>query len=133
VTDDQKNAAIAAETARGAEALEEADLLFSAKKLPGAISRAYYATFHYARALLLLIDVEPKTHGGLVRLLQANFVRSGKLPPEIAASFSKLMSLRQDADYTAEYVFTEDMVRSEIETARHFVAAAAAILAAGSR
>jgi uncharacterized protein (UPF0332 family) len=70
VTEDQKRAAVAAEVARGNDALEEAELLLAAKKLSGAISRAYYAAFHYARALLPTIGEEPRTHGGLVRLLQ---------------------------------------------------------------
>ena len=130
MTNDQKRAAVAAEIARGDEALEEAELLFGAKKLTGAISRAYYGAFHYARALLLTIGEEPRTHGGLVRLLQTNFVRTGKMPPETGALLSRLMNQRQDADYTAEFVFTEAMAEDELNDARTFISAARAILAA---
>jgi uncharacterized protein (UPF0332 family) len=68
VTDDQKRAAIAAELARGKDALEEAELLVAAGKLAGSVSRAYYGAFHHARALLIMMGEEPRTHAGLTRL-----------------------------------------------------------------
>jgi hypothetical protein len=40
------------------------------------------------------------------------------------------MSFRQDADYTAEYVFTAAMAAQGLEHARTFVAASQAILVA---
>ena len=52
------------------------------------------------------------------------------MAPEVAALLSRLMTLRQDADYTAEYVFTAPMARRELDDARTFVAAAKAILVA---
>jgi uncharacterized protein (UPF0332 family) len=128
VTSDQKRAAVLAEVTRGDDAVEEARLLLDAGKLAGAISRAYYGAFHYARALVLTAGEEPRTHGGLSRLLQANFVRTGRLAPEVAALLSRLMSLRQDADYTAEYVFTLGMAQKELSDAQLFVIAARALL-----
>ncbi len=130
MTENQKRAAIGAEIARGDEALEEAELLLAASKNAGAVSRAYYGAFHYARALLLTVGEEPRTHGGLTRLLQANFARSGRLPPEVAALLSRLMTFRQGADYTAEFVFTPKMAADEVSNARTFVAAARAVLVA---
>jgi len=131
VTDSQKRAAIAAEIARGAEALEEAELLLAKGKFAGAVSRAYYSAFHFARALLLTIGEEPRSHGGLMRLLQANFVRSGAMKPEVAGLLSRLMSYRQDADYTAEFVFTQAMASDEVGNARSFASAARQILTTG--
>jgi uncharacterized protein (UPF0332 family) len=130
VTEDQKKAAVAAEVARGDEALEEATLLLGAAKHAGSVSRAYYGAFHYARALLLTIGEEPRTHGGLTRLLQGNFARSGRLAPEKAALLSRLMTFRQDADYTAEFVFTAAMAQDEVANARIFVEAVREILVA---
>ena len=129
MTDDQKRAAVAAELARGQEALEEAELLLAAGKLAGAVSRAYYGGYHHARALLITVGEEPRTHGGLTRLLQRDFVRSGRMSPEVAALLSRLMTFRQDADYTAEYVFTPGMGQQGVADARTFIAAARSILA----
>jgi uncharacterized protein (UPF0332 family) len=55
-----------------------------------AVSRAYYGALHFARALLATIDEEPKTHGGVLRLLSRDFVRTGQLEPEIAQLLSAL-------------------------------------------
>lgn len=68
MTADQRRAAVAAEVARGKEALEAAEILLAAGKYADAISRAYYAAYHHARALLVTVGEEPRTHGGLDRL-----------------------------------------------------------------
>jgi uncharacterized protein (UPF0332 family) len=128
VTDDQKRAAVAAELARGDDAVEEAELLLGAGKLAGSVSRAYYGAFHYARALLLSVGEQPRTHAGLTRVLQRDFARAGRMPPEVAALLSRLMTFRQDADYTAEYVFTVGMAQQGLADARAFIASARVIL-----
>ena len=128
MTDDQKRTNIAAEVARGESAFRSAELLLAAGQRADAVSRAYYAAFHYARALLLTLGEEARTHGGLDRLVQRDLVRTGKLAPETAALLSRLMTFRQNADYMAEYVFTEAMATEQVEGARAFVAAARTIL-----
>lgn len=130
MTGDQKTQNIAAEVARGDDALKSADLLLNGGQYADAVGRAYYASFHYARALLLTVGEEPKTHAGLERLLQRDFVRTGKLPPETASILARLMALRQNADYVVEYVFTEAMAREQIAAARAFMGEARAVLAA---
>ena len=93
-----------------------------------AVSRAYYAAFHFARALLIASGEEPRSHGGVERLLQRDFVRTGRLTPAIGRLFSKLMKFRQDADYTAEFVFTREGAEEELGSARSFVKEAQNIL-----
>ena len=117
-----------AELARGADAVDEAEILLGAGKLAGAVSRAYYGAFHHARGLLVSVGEEPRTHGGLTRLLQRDFAGTGRIAPEVAALLSRLMTFRQDADYTAEYVFTPTMAQQAVADARTFIAAARAIL-----
>ena len=129
MTNEQTRASIGAEVRRGAEALESADILLNAGKYADAVSRAYYAAYHYARALLLSAGEEPRTHGGLDRLLQRDFVRTGQLEAKDARLLARLMAFRQSADYTAEYVFTDATARDEVDAAKTFVAAALALLA----
>lgn len=131
MTGDQKRANIAAEVARGDDALRSAELLATAGQRADAVSRAYYAAYHYARALLLTLGEEARTHGGLDRLVQRDLVKTGKLAPETAALLSRLMTYRQNADYMAEYVFTASMAAEQVDGARAFVAAARAILTEG--
>lgn len=128
MNDQQKRADIAAEVARGDSALRSAEILVAAGERADAVSRAYYAAFHHARALLLTLGEEARTHGGLDRLVQRDLVRTGKLAPEIAALLSRLMTFRQNADYLAEYVFSDAMAQEQVVGARAFAAAARAIL-----
>jgi hypothetical protein len=124
VTEDSRRKSIAVEVERGGEALEEAELLLAADKLPGSISRAYYAAFHYARALLLALGEEPRTHGGLHRLVMRDLVRTGELEPEMGEILSQLQSFRLEADYGAEFVFTSTKATEEVSNSRRFVATA---------
>jgi len=67
------------------------------------VSRAYYAAFHYARALLLTVGLEPKTHRGVVDLVVEHFERPGRLAPEIASALARLQTFRGLADYDARH------------------------------
>ena len=129
MNDEQKRAAIAAEVARGDTALAAGEKLLDGFPAD-AVSRAYYAAFHHARALLSSLGVEPTTHGGLTRLFQRDFVRTGRFDPKLAATLDHLLAARQGADYTAEAVITDEMARDEIASARRFTAACRALLVA---
>lgn len=113
---------------RGDEAFESAEILLAASKHADAVSRAYYAVFHHARAMLLTVGDDARPHGDLARLLQRDLVRSGQLDPDVARLFSRLQKYGQDADYIAEFVFTANAAREQIESARRFVEASRALL-----
>lgn len=131
MTEDNRRRNIDAEVRRGDESLESAEILLAAGKHADAVSRAYYGAFHYARALLLTVGEEARTHGGLDRLLQRDLVRSGQFDPDVARLFSRLQKFRQDADYTAEFVFTGNAAREEVDAARRFIEEAQALLRRG--
>jgi uncharacterized protein len=86
-----------------------------------AVSRTYYAAFHDARALLLTLGEETRTHAGLERLVHRDLVRGGVLTPELGALFSKLQKFRIEADYAAEFVFTPAHAAEEVAAAHTFV------------
>ena len=131
MTGDNKRKNIAAEVSRGEESLDAARILLAAGKHADSVSRAYYAAFHFARALLLTLPEEPRSHGGVERLLQRDFVRTGALDPDTGKLFSRLQKFRQDADYTAEYLFTMAGATEEVQAAQRFVDSARAVLVQG--
>ncbi len=131
MTNENRKKNIAAELRRGTEALESAQILLQAGKLADAVSRAYYGAFHHARALLLMLGEEARTHSGLDRILQRDLVREGLLDPEAARLLARLMTYRFEADYTAEYVFTLKAAREEVEAAQKFVEEARRVLGEG--
>ncbi len=131
MTGDSKKKNIAIERERGDGSLRSAEVLLRESLYADAVSRAYYAAFHYARALLLTLGEEPVTHAGVERLLHRDLVRNGTLAPDVARILGRLMKNRLDADYTSEVVFTREAAQEEIDAARHFVEVANAHLAAG--
>jgi uncharacterized protein (UPF0332 family) len=128
LTGENRRRNIAVEVARGDEALRESEQLVTASMPTGAVSRAYFAAFHYARALLLTIGEEARTHRGVVQLLHRDLVREGKLDPNVASLLSQLQRFRQDADYSAEMVFTSEMATRELDAARTFIDTARELL-----
>lgn len=128
MTNGNRRRNIATEVARGREALESAEILFGAGKYADSVSRAYYAAFHHACALLLMIGEQARRHGGVERLMQRDLVRTGKLDPEVARLFSHLMKERHDADYGADFVFTETGAADQLEASRRFCARARELL-----
>jgi uncharacterized protein (UPF0332 family) len=121
VTKENRKKNISIEIARAEESLRAAETLVAAGLNADAVSRAYYAAFHFARALLLTIAEEPKSHGGVDRLVQREFVRTGQMPPEIGLLLSRLQAYRSDADYAADHVFTREAAETELSAAKRFI------------
>ncbi len=86
-----------------------------------AINRLYYSCFHATKALLLLKDLTPKTHSGVVTMLHEHFVLRGLFDKNQAIFFSKLMQERIDDDYSDFMVFDFDEVKGFIEPARKYL------------
>ena len=118
-----------AEAVLGDDALKAAEALLDLDLHNDAISRAYYAAFHYARALLLLLGLEPKTHKGVISLLTQHYEGHGLLPADTLAALARLQTFRGVADYDAGTRITKERATSEITAARAFVEAARARLA----
>lgn len=131
MTLDNQKRNIAEEIAKGDDLLDTAEILHRARKYADAVSRAYYAVFHYAAALLLTAGLQAKSHGGLARLLQSHFVKPGTLSPSAGTTFVKLMALRLDADYSAVIVFTDATARTELDAAIAFTNEVRAVLVGG--
>jgi uncharacterized protein (UPF0332 family) len=124
----QQALAIEIEVNRGRDSFESSEILLQSGLYADAVSRAYYGALHFARALLLTTSEEPKTHSGDLRLISRDFVRSGKLEPEIAQLLSALEKQRSDADYTADIVFTATFAAEDDARARSFIQAVSSLL-----
>ena len=82
------------------EAAEEARLLFRAQLFRGACSRAYYAMFNAARAMLTLRGYKAeavKTHKSVLRLFSLEFVKTGPFDAEIGQMLRRAAEARHVA------------------------------------
>ena len=62
MNDSNRRENAAREASLGDDALRAAEALLALALYNDSVSRSYYAAFHYARALLLVEGLEPKTH-----------------------------------------------------------------------
>ena len=130
MTEENKKFNIEQEILKASQRLKHAQLLLDAQGFDTAVAQAYYAAFHYARALLLLEGLETRTHSGLIHLINVHFVRTGQITPQDVRILGNLESQRTVADYDAASVFTTDMAEDAIGSARGFGERVVALLTA---
>ncbi|MEM3087455.1 MAG: HEPN domain-containing protein [Halobacteria archaeon] len=106
---------------RAREFLESAETDLGEERFHSAASRAYYAVFTAARALLHRRGRAAKTHGGLWSLFGRELVVPGHMEREMARIASELRSLRNISDYGQEAPVTRERAREAVEGARRFV------------
>lgn len=95
-----------------------------------AVSSAYYAVHHAARALLFSLGLEVRSHRGLHVLLAEKFVHQGLLPRDTSQRLSDFFEARNVADYGVRVRFTREQGDVWVAWAARFVETAAGILEA---
>jgi len=95
-----------------------------------AVSPAYYAAYHAAEAALLVEGDQPRTHEGLKSLFGLRFVKTGRLPEELASILRELKDERQNGDYSVFPAITTEEARRSVADAERFVDAVEAFLRA---
>lgn len=119
---------IRAEIQNAYDALADAELLLRENQLKGAISRAYYAVFHAARATLESKALSTKTHKGTLQQFHLRLVKTNKVPEEMGHIISDLHDERDLADYHAlTDSFDRIDVEKHVKNARKFVETVEAI------
>ena len=131
MTEDNGRANALDECRTGDECLAEAKYLLEGGFCNAAVSRAYYAAFHWAAALLFLKGLEPRTHRGVIQLLQLHYVEPGTLSTESAGALAQLETYRELSDYNAKASFGEERAANEIRRAEAFMAACRPLLQQG--
>lgn len=113
---------IQAELKGAAEMLAEAEqgLEIGAKRI--AMSGAYYAIFHAARAALWSRGKNAKTHSGLATLFRSEFILTGILEQEFADILKAGRDERERADYDMiNFEATAEGAKVALEDAKRFV------------
>ncbi|WP_456369954.1 HEPN domain-containing protein [Geoglobus sp.] len=112
---------IAEQISMAEECLEEAKLLLSSEYYRGAASRAYYAMFHAAKAMLLAKNISPKRHVGVLRMLGVEFVNKGYLEETYAEAYKLAFDIRMDADYEGGLKLSKEMAEQVVHDAEEFL------------
>lgn len=92
-----------------------------------AVSRAYYAMFYIAEAMLLIRELSYSKHSGVLAGFHQEFIRSGEFPRDCYAAFQRAYEARNVADYDYA-IFPADRAKSVVEAAGYFLDQAEAYL-----
>jgi uncharacterized protein (UPF0332 family) len=91
-------------------------------------SRAYYAAFYAASALLLNEGMDTSKHSGVIALIHQHFVKNGKLSKEQGRNLNWLFELRSVGDYGVSLHVTQQDAQRAINIAEDFFEAVKALL-----
>jgi len=112
---------VQAEWRRSLKAQGAADLLLEAGFCEDAVSRAYYAVLHAAKAALLARDIVTESHTVVRRLFGKELVQQGLLEKEWAMILAHEQDERASADYDVELNFSQEVAGQRVKDAKRFL------------
>lgn len=94
-----------------------------------AASRAYYAAFHAASALLLKENIDTSKHSGVISAIHRFFVKEGKLGKEQGKNLNWLFELRNVGDYGVSQHVSSEEAHKAVKVADEFIDSVRRLLA----
>lgn len=114
---------IAANLERSNQSIEAARELTKDGYFDFAASRAYYAAFYAATAVLLSGGFEFKNYSGVIVAIHQKFVKTGKLDKRHGKNLNWLFELRDIGDYGVTLHIQKQEAENAIEAAKAFLQA----------
>ncbi len=93
-----------------------------------AANRYYYSCYHLVQGLLISEGLSAHTHAGLLRVFSNAFVRTNRVPLEYGGFLSRLVQLREKADYNCSFVVTKEEIEALGPLVDDFVETISAII-----
>ena len=112
---------IAAHLERAEQSIQAARQLASGGYHDFAASRAYYAAFYAATAVLLHEGLELSKHSAVIASIHQRFVKTGKLDQEHGKALNWLFELRGVGDYGGTAHVSRQEVEQALEAAEKFL------------
>ena len=112
------------------EDIKAAELLIRAGLCRIAVSRAYYAMFYAAEALLLTRGLSFSSHKGVISNFGREFVKRGVFDKKFQKALSDIFKLRQNCDYDPLPEIDESKTEQSLQNAKEFLSGAKTYLEA---
>jgi len=106
---------------RAKETMEDARILANAGRWNACVNRLYYACFYVVSALLLYNGLSSSKHTGVRSLFNRQYVKTGKIPKELARTYNDLFERRQESDYIDFVIFRKSQVLPLISKAEQLI------------
>lgn len=113
---------------RAVETLEDARILAKAGRWNACVNRLYYACFYAVSALLVRDGLSSSRHAGVRSLFNRHYVKTGKVPKDLATIYNDLFERRQEGDYIDFVSFQEPQVLPWISKAEKLLAFVAGLV-----
>ncbi|MCP4575638.1 MAG: HEPN domain-containing protein [Deltaproteobacteria bacterium] len=106
---------------RAKETLEDARILANAGRWNACVNRLYYACFYAVSAILVRHGLSSSKHTGVRSLFNRHYVKTGKVPKDLARIYNDLFERRQEGDYIDFVRFQESQVLPWISNAEQLI------------
>jgi len=106
---------------KAVERLRVAEKLLQDGEYEDAISRAYYAMYHAAKAALYTINIFPKTHEGVVSEFGKKLVLTGTFPKESGRDLANAKAARETYEYSVTTTAERPEAEAILASAQKFV------------
>ena len=103
------------------ETLEETRVPAEAEHWNGCVNSLYYACFYALSGLLQKDGLSSSKHTGLRSLFNRHYVKTGKVPKDLAKVYNDLFERRQEGDYLDFVSYQESQVSLWFAQAEKFL------------
>lgn len=100
---------------RTKEDLETAHLLFEAGKYRIANNRAYYASFHALRAILVFNDFDSSKHSSVIAEFRRRYIKEGIFPTETSKMIGQAFTIRMLLIMTTCFLQVNQILRNKFQ------------------
>ncbi len=122
---------IVANLERASQSIQAAKELARQGYYDFAASRAYYAAFYGASAVLLNEGLDFNKHSGVIASIHQRFVKTEKLSKEQGKDLNWLFEMRNVGDYGGTEHVSQPQTEQAIRAAENFLAAVNSLLNKG--
>ena len=106
---------------RAAECVEDSRILLDNNRPAASVTRAYYAMFHAATAVLASKDIRRSSHSGILSAFAEYLVKPGLIKKEFHTYLREAFELRQQTDYDPIVDINIYQAKETLEQAIDFV------------
>jgi uncharacterized protein (UPF0332 family) len=101
--------------------LKSAGILLKDTDYESSVSRAYYAMFYSAQAVLLTKNLSFSSHKGVISAFGEHFVKTGIFSREMGRELNRAFEKRQVGDYEYTFVISKREAEEILESGKRFV------------
>ena len=103
------------------DTLEAAKVLAENDFWNSAVNRLYYAAFYAVNALLVINNIQTKSHSATKSQFSMHFVKTGKFDKKYGHLLSNLFDWRQKGDYENIFNFDSEKVMPLFQPVEEFI------------